>query len=233
MHPRQKVSKDNSGNILLGIKRSLPVALSVLTYGISFGVLARQAGLSVTETLLMSSLVFAGTSQFVALEMWQSPLPIAAIVFTTFAINLRHILMGAALSPLFSHRSSWQAYSCYFFLNDESWALTMSEVSQGGQSAGFFFGSGLTIFVAFVTSTVTGQLIGQTLSEPRQWGLDFAFTAVFIALLVSLWGGKESFIPWLTAAIVAVVSAYWLPSAGYILLGGLAGSLVGVMCDAG
>lgn len=211
-----------------GIRRSLPIALSIFTYGVSFGVLARQAGLSLVESLLMSSLVFAGASQFVALELWYSPLPVVTIILTTLVINLRHVLMSAALSPCFLKLPPWMSYGSLFFLNDESWALTMGEFAKGKQNAGFFLGSGLTAFVAWVSATFVGQKLGSTLQDPAEWGLDFAFTAVFIALLVSLWQGKSNLLPWTVAAITALVTSYWLPGKWYILLGGLAGSFVGV-----
>ncbi len=215
-----------------GIKRTLPIALSIVTYGISFGVLARQAGLSLVESFLMSSLVCAGASQFVALELWHSPLPVATIILTTLVINLRHILMSAALSPWFLRLPSKVAYGCFFFLNDESWALTMGEFAKGKSNAGFLLGSGLTTFVAWVSATVVGHLLGSAIADPARWGLDFAITAVFIALLVSLWQGKSNLLPWTVAAISAIASAHWLPGKWYILIGGLAGSFVGAMRDA-
>lgn len=218
--------------VLPGIRRSLPIGLSVFTYGVSFGVLARQAGLSLMESFLMSSLVFAGASQFVALELWHSPLPIATIILTTLVINLRHILMSAALSPWFLKMPSKMAYGCLFFLNDESWALTMGEFAKGKHNAGFFLGSGLTVFVAWISATVVGQMLGSTITDPAQWGLDFAFTAVFIALLVSMWQGKSNLLPWTVAAISSGVTSHWLPGKWYILLGGLAGSFVGAIRDA-
>jgi 4-azaleucine resistance transporter AzlC len=223
---------DDLSGIKAGIQRSLPIALSIFTYGVSFGVLARQAGLSLVESFLMSSLVFAGASQFVALELWYSPLPIATLILTTLVVNLRHVLMSAALSPWFLKLPSWKQYSYFFFLNDETWALTMGEFAKGKPNAGFLLGSGLTAFIAWLSATVVGQMLGSTIADPAKLGLDFAFTAVFIALLVSLWKGKSNLLPWTVAAIVAVAAAHWLPGKWYILLGGLAGSFVGAMRDA-
>lgn len=227
---KKPVSADFSG-IKPGVRRSIPIALSVFTYGISFGVLARQGGLSLVESFLMSSLVFGGASQFVALEMWTSPLPITAIVFTTLAINLRHTLMSAAISPSFLKIPAWKAYGCLFFLNDETWALTMGESTKGKPIAGFFLGSGLTVFIAWVSATVIGQNLGSAIADPASWGLDFAFTAVFIALLFSLWQGKTNLLAWTVAAITAIITARWIPGKWYILLGGLVGSFVGAIHD--
>ena len=85
---------------LLGARRSIPIAISVFAIGLVFGVLARQAKLSILESFLMSGLVFAGASQFVALSLWIAmPLPVITIILTTLVVNLRHLLMGASLRP--------------------------------------------------------------------------------------------------------------------------------------
>src|SRR5215217_5618222 len=85
--------------LFTGIRRTLPVAASSLAYGLVFGVLARGAGLSLTEVGLMSGVVCAGASQFVALGLWTTPLPVAGIIVATAIVNLRHLLLGAALRP--------------------------------------------------------------------------------------------------------------------------------------
>lgn len=228
----KELTNADLSSVKAGIKQSIPIALSIFTYGVSFGVLARQAGLSLVESCLMSGLVFAGAAQFVALDLWHSPLPIATLILTTLVVNLRHILMSAALSPWFLQLPTWKAYSYLFFLNDESWALTMGELAKGKSTPEFLLGSGLTTFFAWVSATVVGQALGSAIADPAVWGLDFAFTAVFIALLVSLWQGKSNILPWTVAAITALVTAHLFPGKWYILLGGLAGSFVGAIRDA-
>ena len=115
---------------------------------------------------------------------------------------------------------------------DESWAMTMSDFAKGGRDAGFLFGSGFILYLAWVSSAVIGRTVGAWIQNPAQWGLDFAFTAVFTALLVGMWKGKSNLLPWVVAAIVAVAAAHWLPGKWYILLGGVAGSAVGAFTDA-
>jgi len=220
------VTFDLKGTIK-GARLVLPIALGVATYGLVFGVLAQQAKLSILEVILMSSLVYAGSSQLIVLSLWTSPLPIGIIVLTTLIINARNLLLGVAISPWFRQLPPFKAYTTLFFLADENWALTMSEFSQGESNAALLLGSGLVLFVTWISSTLIGRLLGSVVHDPAQWGLDFAFTAVFLALLVPLWKGKSNLLPWITAAIVAVAAAHWLPGKWYILLGGLAGSLVG------
>jgi 4-azaleucine resistance transporter AzlC len=218
---------------LLGAKRTIPLAISGFAIGIVFGVLAHQAKLSVIDALLMSGLVYAGASQFVALSLWTTiPFPVTTIILTTFIVNMRHLLMGASLRPWFSNLSPWKVYSSIFFMVDESWALTMSDFAKGGRDAGFLFGSGLILYIAWVSSAVIGRTVGAWIQNPAQWGLDFAFTAVFTALVVGMWKGKSNLLPWAVAAVVAVAAAHWLPGKWYILLGGIAGSIVGAFTRA-
>jgi len=230
--PTQDEVTFTRAGVVAGFRRTIPVALSIFTYGLVFGVLSRQAGLSPLEAVLMSAIVFAGASQFVALGLWAVPLPWLAIIVTTLIVNLRHLLMGAAIGPWFRRLPPAQAYGSIFFLSDESWALTMAEFARGSRNGAFLLGSGIAAFIGWVSSTLVGQLLGSALSDRdlAQWGLDFAFTAVFIALLAGLWKGKSDLLPWAVAAVVALVAWAALPGTKwYIVLGGLAGSLAGAL----
>ncbi len=214
---------------LEGAKRCLPIEISGFAIGLVFGTLAGQAGFSVVEAALMSALVFSGAAQFVVVGLWASPLPVATIVLTTLVVGLRHLLMGAALGPVFSKLSPLKAYGSVFFMADENWALTMGEFAKGRRDAAFLIGGGLLMFAAWTVSTLVGGLFGSAIEDPARWGLDFAFTAVFLALIVGMWKGKSDLLPWTVAAAVAVAAHRWLPGEWYILLGGLAGSLAGAV----
>ncbi len=207
----------------------MPIGISGFAIGLVFGTLAGQAGLGAWEGALMSALVFSGAAQFVVLGLWASPLPVATIVLTTLVVGLRHLLMGAALGPAFSKLPPLKAYGSVFFMADENWALTMGELAKGRRDAAFLLGGGLLMFVAWTSSTLIGGLFGSAVEDPARWGLDFAFTAVFLALICGMWKGKADLLPWTVAAAVAVAAHHWLPGQWYILLGGLAGSLAGVV----
>lgn len=207
--------------------------MGAVAFGAVFGVLARQAGLSVVEAAMMSGLVFAGSSQFVALQMWVSPLPVVTIVLTTLIVNLRHMLMGAALRPWLSKLPAPKVYGSIFFMTDETWALAIREYSGGMRDAAFIVGSGLTMFAAWVGGTIAGVAAGSAIRQEdlALWGLDFMFAAVFTALLAGMWRGKSSLLPWAVAAVVAVLVKWWVPGTWYILAGGIAGSVVGAFRD--
>lgn len=210
-----------------GIRRGLPLAISAFASGLAFGVLARQAGLTLLDTALMSTLVAAGASQFVALGLWVLPLPIVGIIVTTFIVNLRHMLMGVALGRWFARLEPVKKYGAAHFMSDESWALTIGSLSSGERDAAILVGSGTVLYLGWISAGITGHLLGSVVGNPAAWGLDFAFPAVCIALLIGMWKGRSTLLPWIVAALVAIVAAHWLPGKWYILLGGLAGSLVG------
>src|SRR5215210_3960572 len=121
---------------LAGARRCVPIAISGFAIGLVFGTLAGQAGLGAVEAASMSALVFSGAAQFVVLELWTAPLPVATIVLTTLVVGLRHLLMGAALGPVFSKLPRLKAYGSVFFMADEKWALTMGEFAKGRRDAG-------------------------------------------------------------------------------------------------
>jgi 4-azaleucine resistance transporter AzlC len=214
---------------LAGARKCLPVAISGCVIGLVFGTLAGQAGLGAGEAALMSVLVFSGAAQFVVLGLWASPLPLATIALTTLVVCLRHVLMGAALGPVFSKLPRLEAYGSVFFMADENWALTMGEFAKGRRDGAFLLGGGLLMFLAWSGSTFVGGAFGGAVEDPARWGLDFAFTAVFLALISGMWKGRSNLLPWTVAAAVAVAAHHWLPGQWYILLGGLSGSLAGAV----
>lgn len=228
---QEEVTFTRSG-LLIGALEGLPVALSAFAFGFVFGVLARQAGLSLLEVTLMSGFVFAGSAQLIALELWTAPLPVLAIILTTLIVNLRYLLLSAALRTWFSKLPTWKAYGSVFFMADENWALTMRDLQRGSGNGAYLLGSGLCLFVCWVSSTFLGHTVGGAVVNPAQWGLDFVSTAIFVALLVAMWKGKSNLLPWAVAAVVAIVSAQLIPGKWYILFGSISGSIVGAWRDA-
>jgi 4-azaleucine resistance transporter AzlC len=208
----------------------VPVAISIASYGVVWGVLAGQAGLSPLEVLLMSGIVYAGSSQFVAIDMW-SPvgLPMVSIVVATAVINLRMLLMTATLRPQFDGVPRWQAVLAMFLVSDEVWAMTMAEHAKGGGGPAFMLGCGTLAWIAWVASTLTGRLLGAVIDDPTTYGLDFAFAATFLALLLSMWKGRGDLVPWLAGGAIATGVSMIVPGTWYIIAGGLGGSFIGAL----
>jgi 4-azaleucine resistance transporter AzlC len=217
---------------LLGARLFLPVAVSIAAYGLVWGVLAGQAGLSVLEVLLMSGLVYAGASQFVALDLWTpGALPIGTIVIAVGIVNLRMLLMSATLRPLFAGVPRGRALAMMFLVTDEQWALTIAEMRRGRGSVAFMAGVGVLAWITWVGSTLVGRLLGAVIADPATYGLDFAFIATFIALVLGMWRGRGDVVPWLAAALIAILTARYVPGQWYVVTGGLGGSLVGAIAE--
>lgn len=216
----------------LGVTMFIPVAISIASYGVVWGVLAGQKGLGVLEVLAMSGLVFAGSSQFVALDSWvPGSLPILPIIVATAIVNLRMLLMSATLRPLVADLPLPQALAAMFFVGDEQWAMTMAEMRKGKGSVPFMLGIGVFSWFAWVGSTLLGRVLGAFIDDPVKYGLDFAFTATFIALLLGMWRGRGDIVPWLVGALAAIATAYYVEGKWYIIVGGLLGSLAGALAE--
>lgn len=210
-----------------GVLRITPIFVSVIPFGLLLGALAAQKGLSPLEVLIMSATVFAGSAQFVAVDLWREPLPVLTLVVTTLLVNLRHVLMGAAITPALTHWRRAQGYGALFFLADEIWALAMHRSARGRLTPAYYLGLALPLYVNWLTCTTLGAVIGGVLRDPARYGFDFAFTAIFLVLLSGLWRGRRAALPWAASGLAAVLAYKLLPGVWYILLGGLAGVLVG------
>lgn len=217
-----------------GARACIPVVVSVAAYGVVWGVLARGAGLSLIEVILMSGLVFAGSAQFVALDLWTSTpasLPIGPLILAALIVNLRYLLLTATLRPLFGPHEQLKGIAMMTIVTDETWAMTVAEMAKGRGSAGFLLGGGILAYAVWMATTVTGHALGSVIDDPARYGLDFAFTATFLALLLGMWRGKLDLVPWLVGGLVAIVSAKLIEGSWYIVIGGIAGSLAGAIAE--
>jgi 4-azaleucine resistance transporter AzlC len=219
---------------IAGIKAELPILLGVSPFGMIYGVLALSVGLPATLALAMSSVVFAGSAQFVGAQLLGSGAPGIVVVFTAFIVNLRHILYSASVAPHLAHLSPrWKCLLAYL-LTDEVYAVTITRFARQVPSAPapsspewYFLGAGLAQWTVWQASTVVGIALGAEI--PPGWGLDFAIALTFIALLVPALTDRPSVAAALAAGTVAVLTAGWPYRLGLVvaaLIGIGAGLLV-------
>jgi 4-azaleucine resistance transporter AzlC len=216
-----------------GFAANLVVAASVAAYGSVFGLLAAQKGIGWGQLLFMNLTIFAGSAQFVMVDMWQPPLPVAEIALAVLVINTRYLLIGASLRQLFAGTTLTHKALVMHLVTDENWAVTLAAASKRPVDTYFMLGGGLCILMAWCAGSLFGNQVGALLGNPERLGLDFAFTAVFTALLCSFWRGGRDLLPWLTAAAVALVVEQAVPgSKWYIPAGGLSGALCAALMPA-
>ncbi|WP_319522455.1 AzlC family ABC transporter permease [uncultured Desulfosarcina sp.] len=211
-----------------GAVANLPVGASVAAYGSVLGMLAAQKGLSWLELLAMNLSIFAGSAQFVMVDMWLPPLPIVEMTLAVLIINMRYLLIGASLEPLFRGKSFFHKAGIMHLVADENWAVTMAAHRNGHATTGFLLGGGICLCVIWSAGTLLGHRLGALIAHPERFALDFAFVAVFTALTVGMWRGRRDMVPWIVAAIFAVAAERWLPGKWYIVIGGIGGALVPV-----
>ncbi len=221
---------DGQGDLQRGFAANLPVAASVAAYGSVLGVLAAQKHITWLQLLAMNLSVFAGSAQFVMVDMWAPPLPIAEMTLAVLAINLRYLLIGASLEPVFRGTSLWHKATRMHWVADENWAVAMAARRRFGTvSTAYLLGGGLCVVSAWCLGTLSGHILGAAVHDPAVYALDFAFVAVFTALAVSLWRGRSDAVPWLVSAGAAVLVEKLLPGKWYILGGAFAGSFIAAM----
>lgn len=217
--------------VRFGVIKMLPLTVGSLAYGLVFGVLAGNVGLSATEATIMSGMVFTGAGQVAAMDLWTMPPPLLTIWLTTALVSLRYLVLGAALRPWLGQLRPVQAYGTLAVLIDQGWAMGLLEYRAGRRDAGYLLGGGLAMLVAWVIGTVGGFLLGNLAPDPAAWSLDFAATAIFVALIAGIWRGKSDALPWLAAALVAIAAHHVLAGPWYVPLGAAAGVLMGQIME--
>src|SRR5262249_31140940 len=197
--------------------------------GVLFGAIATAKGMAPEEAVLMSALVFAGGAQFAAVEIWGYPVPVFALLVSTALINVRHILMGASLAPKLFRLTRLQRFLGFAVLADENWALTERRAARQPVSPGYFLGMGAVFWANWVAWSLVGALLGPVLGDPRRFGADFAFTAIFIGLIVSFARGRRSVGVIAASAVTAALVRIAVGSPWHVLSGALAGIAVAAL----
>lgn len=207
----------------------LPILAAAFPIGLLWGTLAVKKGLSPLEAGLTSAGVFAGAAQFVAIDLWRDPTPWLLVAFSVFVVNIRHVLMGASLSRHIDHIPRAMRPVAMFLMVDEVWAFAERRVLTRPLTSSYYLGLGLPLWINWVAATVIGAIVGRGLGDPAAYGFDFAFSALFIAILAGFWKGPRTGAVLAVSATVAASTKLLVPGAWYIALGGLAGVAVAAL----
>jgi 4-azaleucine resistance transporter AzlC len=223
--------KTSSDSFWMGVRTELPLLIGVMPFGMIYGVLALQAGLQPAPAQLMSSIVFAGSAQFITAQLIRDSVPGLVIVLTIGVVNLRHMLYSASVAPYVRRLPMRWKLLLSYLLTDEAYAVTILNYEKQADSKSghwFFLGAGLTLWTSWQISTAAGSWLGATL--PESWPLDFALPITFIALIVPALKDRPAVAASLSAGLVAL-AAYDLPYKLGLMLAGLIGILVGTYLE--
>ena len=169
---------------LKGVALAFPIVLGYLPVGFAYGVLADKAGLSTLNTVLMSVIVYAGSAQLIGVSLLAAGVEPLSIIVTTFIVNLRHMLMSAAISPYLKRWKKTELAAFAYELTDESFAIHSTQFAAAQADKSSAFAVNLTAQFSWVTGSWLGAVAGGLITDVRPFGLDYALTAMFIALLM-------------------------------------------------
>ncbi len=218
-------------NFIEGVRAEVPLLIGVFPFGMIYGALALNAGLSNVAAQLMSSIVFAGSSQFITAQLAKENAPAFVIILTIAVVNLRHMLYSASLAPYLKDLSlRWKVLLSYL-LTDEAYAPSILYFEKEGLQTHkhwFLLGAGFSLWFTWQVSTAFGIFLGASI--PADLSLDFALPLTFIAMIVPVLKKRPMIAAALSAGVTALL-AYNLPFKLGLILAALVGIVVGTLLE--
>ncbi|HSD56591.1 MAG TPA: AzlC family ABC transporter permease [Methanotrichaceae archaeon] len=209
-----------------GMRAVWPICIGYIPLGLAFGILAQKAGFDLLEIALMSVVVFAGSSQFIAVAMLSVGAAPVSIVLTTFMVNLRHVLMSSALA-VYLHHVSRRFLSLFAYgVTDESFAVNMVKFREGGWHPYQALTVNHVANFAWIVSTVLGGYGGQFIAA-GSFGIDYALSAMFLCLLTFQLRGRIYVLTAIISGALAIAVSLLLPGNFFVIIASLLGATAG------
>lgn len=215
-----------------GMQAMMPILISLLPFALITGVVAVRLGLSPWQVSYGSLLIFAGTSQIAAMELFAHGASLLVILITIFSINLRLVMYSASMAPHFRGIRPGAKALVAYLLTDQAFMIGLYGFEQRPSRRRrlyFYLGAALPLWTFWQIAVFAGALMGTRL--PAAWGLEFAVPLTFLALLVPAIVDRATIAVALVAAVVALM-AHALPWNIGLMLGALAGVATGVVVSA-
>ncbi len=213
-----------SSQFITGAKRSVPIIISAAPFGLLFGALAVDNGMSVFEATLMSTVIYAGASQMVGIQLFGHHAAPWLIVFSIFVVNLRHVLYSATVGRHMGQLSTVQKAVAFFFLIDPQFAESEREAERYGRiDFTWYMGMALPLFVVWISVTALGAVFGKLIPDPRVWGIDFLLPVYFLGLVMGF-RKRPLWLPVvIVSGLVSVLAIKLVGSPWHVSIGALAG----------
>jgi 4-azaleucine resistance transporter AzlC len=225
------IVKNRKQEFWTGVRDEAPILLGVVPFGLLFGALAISAHLSTLAAQAMSSIIFAGSAQFIAAQLVGTGTSGLVILMVVFVVNLRHALYSASVAPHVRHLGTGWKLLLSYLLTDEAYAVTITHYNQAGDLPNrhwYFLGAGVTLWSAWQASTAVGIFIGAQI--PASWPLGFILPLTFIALVVPALKDKAGVAAALVAGLVGLL-AFGFPYRTGLLMAALIGIITGLLIE--
>ncbi|MBN2050530.1 MAG: AzlC family ABC transporter permease [Spirochaetales bacterium] len=224
---------NRSSEFFAGAKATIPLILGAVPFGLMFGAVAVNAGITPFGTVAMSLFVFAGSGQFIAAGLVSQGIQTGFIILTTFVVNLRHALYAASLAPYMRRLPQRWLLPLGFWLTDETYAVVIKRWSRGDESPyphWYHLGSSVAMYLNWQLCTILGVLAGRAIPDASGWGLNFAMVATFIGIVVPMITTRAMLLAALTAGATALLFND-LPNKIGLMIAAIAGITVGYLAD--
>lgn len=220
-----RAAPDVRTGIREGARTALPFCVAVVGFGVSFGLLARSAGIGPLAATVMSGTTFAGSAQFAAAGILEAGGAVASAITAAILLNARYAAIGISVAPALGGSPSMRFLLAQLVV-DESWAI--AHIGEGRYDRGRLIGSGLVLYVVWISSTGLGALGAEVLGDPETFGLDAAFPALFLGLL---WPQLKTRRSVLAAVLGAAIALALIPIAppGVPIIAAAGASLLGLV----
>ena len=204
----QVIETSPKSEFLAGCRGIIPLIIGAIPFGIIFGTLAKASGLSFAGTIAMSTFVFAGSSQFIALGLLAAGTALPLIILTTFIVNLRHLLYAVSLVPFVQHLPQAWKLTLGFSLTDEAFAVAVARYNQTDNSPHkhwYHLGAASFMYINWLLCTLAGLTLGHLIPDVANWGLDFAMSVTIIGMLIPYLKNKPMIATVFVAGIMALL----------------------------
>jgi 4-azaleucine resistance transporter AzlC len=216
------------GEFTQGVKDIAPMVVAYVPIALLWGAISASKGLDPLQALMMSAWGYSGASQFVAMDLWANPVPLFTLIAALLVVNLRHVLMSASIARHLTHLRGGVVGGLLFWLTDEAWAMLERRATSKQLTVPYFLGAAVPIWPAWFGAAFVGNMVGAEFGDGKFIGLDFAFSAMFIAVLAGFWKGRRTGLVLVASAAAAVLAKLYLPSTWYIMAGAVAGMITAV-----
>lgn len=200
--------------------------LGFIPFALVLGASAVGAGFKWYELAFLTTTNLAGGSEFTVVSLWNNPLNIPLIVAMATLVNSRHIIMGATFSLLLKGMPKRKALPLLFVMIDESWAMSIADAHKHNHKSlnvPYYLGVAGLLCLTWIIFTTAGAYFAPLIGDLKQFGMDMAFTAVFLVLLKGMWRGVKAALPWLASLMTAGFMYHTLDGAWYVAGGALVG----------
>ncbi|GKX32426.1 MAG: branched-chain amino acid ABC transporter permease [Rhizobiaceae bacterium MnEN-MB40S] len=214
-------------DFLQGMKDCVPIVLGSGAFGVLFGALAVDNGMSMYQAVLMSATIYAGASQMVGIDLFGSNVAPWLIVLSIFAVNFRHVLYSATIGPRLKSFSFAKKALAFFLLVDPQFAESERRAERGKPiSFSWYLGMAIPTYCCWVTEAAIGAYFGKFIGDPTAYGLDFLLPAYFLGLVIGFRRRRNWLPVVLTSGVISVIAYKTVGSPWHVSIGAVAGVLL-------